>query len=311
MNIVDLRNDIVSKNIKHLYILYGEEHTILDIYVKQITDLFETVYTVETFSVVKSRLNSNSLFQKGKELYIVRNDKTATEETDIETLEKKLEKKNIYVILTFHNLDQRTKFFKTFQDRIVEFAKLGADILKKYIKKEIDVTDSCCEYLIGVCKSDYGRILLETNKVKNYATAKHISDYESFKQCYLSGLFYEEPEDEVYGLIDSILSKNIKNIYTDMNDSKKRNDNVIMLLSMLHNSLKAILQVKSFGAEKGVAEATGLTPFQVKNALKYVNQYSLQDIVRFIKYVRYCDKSIKNGTMNQDMVIDYLLINIL
>ena len=311
MNIVDLKNDIMSKKLKHIYIMYGEEHTILNIYVQQIRGLFSSTYDVETFSLVKNRLIGNSLFQTQKELYVVRNDKQFMEETDPHQLESKLAKKGIYVILTFNTLDQRTKFFKTFTDHIVEFVKINSDILKKYIKKEIDVTDSCCDYLINICKSDYGRILLETNKVKNYSRSKHISDYESFKQCYLNGLFYEEPEDEVYGLLDSILSKDLNHIYDNINESKRRNDNVIMILSMLHNSLKAILQVKSFNSSNGVSDATGLTPFQVKNAFKYVDHYSIQELVRFIKYVRYCDKSIKNGTMAQDMVIDYLIINVL
>lgn len=311
MNIVDLKNDIMSKQLKHMYIMYGEEYTILNIYIQQIKGLFGNTYDVENFNSVKSRLTGNSLFQKQKELYIVRNDKQFMEETDPQQLEKKLAKKDIYVILTFHTLDQRTKFFKTFTDYLVEFAKLSTDILKKYIKKEIDVTDSCCEYLINICKSDYGRILLETNKVKHYSKAKHITDYESFKQCYLNGIFYEEPEDEVYGLLDSILSKDVKSIYDNMNESKRRNDNTIMILSMLHNSLKAILQVKSFNSSNGVADATGLTPFQVKNAFKYVDRYSIKELVKFIKYVRYCDKSIKNGTITQDMVMDYLLINVL
>ena len=313
MNLVELQKDIVSKSPKNIYIFYGEEYTVLEMYISKLKSLFSNSYSCDSYKTVQGKLFGKSLFQTGKELYIIRDDKDFIEcESYWEEFAEKLAKMDIFVIFKYSSLDQRTKFAKHFIDAEVEFTKLQPDILKKHIKKEIDVSDKCCDYLIDICKSDYGRILLEIDKVKNASKFYRLSDEDSFKMCYNAQVFYEEPEDVVYDLVDSILTRNVKLVYDLLEESKRRGDNPIMLLSLLHTNVKAVLQVQSIGNNlKGASETTGLTPFQVKNASKYVNRYDNKELVRFIKYIKYCEKSAKNGTLQQEMLLDYLLLNVL
>ena len=313
MNLIELQKDIVSKSPKNIYIFYGEEYTVLEMYISKIKSLFSNSYSCDSYKTVQGKLFGKSLFQTGKELYIIRDDKDFIEcESYWEEFTEKLAKMDIFVIFKYSSLDQRTKFAKHFLDVEVEFTKLQPDILKKHIKKEIDVDDKCCDYLIDICKSDYGRILLEIDKVKNAAKFYRLSDKDSFKMCYNAQVFYEEPEDVVYDLVDSILTRNVKSVYDLLEESKRRGDNPIMLLSLLHTNVKAVLQVQSIGNNlKGASETTGLTPFHVKNASKYVNRYDNKELVRFIKYIKYCEKSAKNGTLQQEMLLDYLLLNVL
>ena len=50
---------------------------------------------------------------------------------------------------------------------------------------------------------------------------------------------------------------------------------------------------------------------QVKNVSDKVNNYTLDELLRALRLIHYCETSIKNGTIAEDIIIDYLLVNLL
>jgi DNA polymerase III delta subunit len=154
-------------------------------------------------------------------------------------------------------------------------------------------------------------ILLEVDKVKNYAQIKNVSDMDAFKKCYNENVFHCDVEGEVYDLVNAIMIRSIKDIHYLLQESKERKDNPIMILAILHNNVRTLLQLQLAGDVKDLAERTGLTGFQIKNGKQFVGVYDNKELVRFMKYIRYCEKGIKNGLLNSDNAIDYLLINVL
>lgn len=311
MTINDLKKDVIQKDYKNLYILYGEEYAAVNFYIERISSDFDEVRTGLTYSALKTRLTGRSLFQTGHELYVLRDDEELlSAEDDWKNLVKRLKQNDVFVVAKYGALDQRTKFFKTFSENAVEFNKLEPSILSKRIKAQINLADSCCDYLIDVFRKDYGRILLELDKVKHTMEYYNLSPNDAFKLCYNANVFYEEPEDVLFSLVDNIMTRNVKNSYLLLSELKRRGDSPIGALSILHNTVKAVLQVQSLGKQKDIAKTTGLTQYQVMSATKYVNRYRTDELVRFMKYIRYCDKSIKNGTIDSDMVLDFLFVNI-
>lgn len=311
MTINDLKKDVIQKDYKNLYILYGDEYAAVSFYIDRISKDFEEVRTGQTYSNLKVRLTGNSLFQTGHELYILRDDEELLNaEDDWKDLSQRLKQNDVYVIAKYGALDQRTKFFKTFSDLSVEFPRLEPSVISKRIKKQINLADSCCDYMIDVFRKNYGRILLELDKVKHTMQYYNLSPNDAFKLCYNSNVFYEEPEDVLFSLVDSIMTRNVRNSFLLLSELKRRGDNQIGALSILHNTVKSVLQVQSLGKQKDVPKVTGLTQYQVMSAAKYVNRYRTDELVRFIKYIRYCDKSVKNGTMDSDVVLDFIFVNI-
>lgn len=292
--------------------LYGDEFEVLNVYINKISEKFDKVFKCDDFSSVSQRLGGNSLFKRGNELYIVRDDYSLiTNESDWKNLVDKLKKDSVFLILKYGSLDQRTKFYKEFSEYAVQFDFMQRDVLVKHIKNKLDIPDNFCDYLISICGSNYYRILLEIDKIKNAAEFYKLSDADCFKMCYNAGVFYEPPEDVVYTLIESILRHDVKNAYALLEESKRRSDNPIMILSLLHTNTKQALQVKEIGETKDKSSATGLTPFQIKNSIKYTTCNTSKDLIRIIKTVKYCDKCIKDGTLQSDNVLDYLLVNVL
>ena len=280
---------------------------------KKVQDLVSgTITTYESIISFYKTLDKKDILSKGPQVVLIRDDKDfLTTEYIWKDLISKLQKKNITLIAKYSSIDQRGKFYKNFESYITEFAPLSTEVLTKYIKKEVDIENSYCSYLCDITQNDYGRILLEIDKIKNLSMSKNISHNDSFKMCYNANMFYCDAEGEVYDLINAVMFKDIKNIYYLLQESKDRNDNPIMILSLLHNNVKALLQIQLAGDIKDLSEKTGLTGFQIKNAKQFLGKYSNKELSRFMKYLKYCEKSIKTGVLNSDLVIDYLLVNIL
>ncbi|MBO7212433.1 MAG: hypothetical protein J6V44_15740 [Methanobrevibacter sp.] len=312
MNIVELKKSIDTGTFTNLYIFYGEEYTILEEYIKMIKNKIGCeCKSCESVSIIYKTLNSKSLFGSGKCLYIVRDDKEFLTAEQMWDIERKLKQKGITIIAKYGNIDQRSKFSKKFSDNMTSFDRLSENILAKYIKKDIDINNDNCEYLINVCNGDYGRIKLEIDKLVNACEYFKLKPDDCFRMCKSADLFYVEPEGEAFELVDSIMTRNYKTIYQLLEKSKRRNDNCFLIFTLLHTNVKQVLQLQLAGNQGDTQKATGLNGFQIKSAMKYVNRYSCEELVRFLKYIKYCDSGIKQGTISEDMALDYLLVNVL
>ena len=313
MNLMELKSSMANKDIHNLYIFYGAEYAILEIYVKKLKDIVGGQYVqYDDVASLYRTLDKKDMFGSQKKFVLIREDKDfLTSESMWKDFESKLSKKDITLVLKYSSIDQRSKFSKAFSDRMTEFTYLSKEVLTKYIKKEIDITDSCCQYLCDITHNDYGRILLEVDKVKNYAQIKCILDMDAFKECYNENVFHCDVEGEVYDLVNAIMIRSIKDIHYLLQESKERKDNPIMVLAILHSNVRTLLQLQLAGDVKDLAERTGLTGFQIKNGKQFVGVYNNNELVRFMKYIRYCEKGIKNGLLNSDNALDYLLINVL
>ena len=313
MNLIELKQSISKKEFNNMYIFYGDEYAVMEIYIKNIcSTICGEVRKAESVSHVCKTLTSKSLIGAKNTIYIIRDDKEfLTQESLWDDLYKKLNNKNIVLILKYSNIDSRSKVHKKFDAYITKFDLLSEEILVKYIKKDLELKDEYCKLLVTICKNNYGRLLLEINKIKNISSHYGLSVDDSFKMAYNSDIFYIDAEDVVQDFVDAVMMRDRKKILTLLKESKDHGDSELLLLSYLHNIVKVVLQIQTIGTQVDISKATGLSGFQLKYAYKYVNRYSCEELVNFMKYIKYCEGSIKNGLMDHDMTIDYLLINVL
>lgn len=312
MTIMDLKKQIRARQLGHLYILYGEEFTILDEYIRMISEQFKQVMNCESITDIYPTLTANSLLYNPKDcLYVIRNDKEfQSNQKYWKNLEKLLQRKGCTVLFKYPSLQKNTQFYKRFEGCVVLFDKLSPDIIKKYIKQLIDVPDNFCDYLIEVCGCDYGRIKLEIDKVTNLAQYDNISVEKAFRSVVESGLIHQEVSGEASDLVNCIMERNIRDLSYYMEQSIVRGDNPIFILSMIHNTAKALLQMELLGSKKNIGELTGLNGFQIANAQKFLGKFTENELVRILKLVKYCDTGIKNGLMPSELAIPYLIVHI-
>lgn len=168
MDVATLKAKIKSKQLPSYLIFSGAEWKVQQIYINQISKVTgkETV-RIDSVASLYGKLRNKSFVQMPV-IYIVRDDKELmTSEKLQQQISSGLLGDNILIHL-LTTVDKRTKFYKVYKDAIIEFETLSDAMLKKYILKEIKLSESNIQRLIDICEHDYGRILLEIDKIKRY-----------------------------------------------------------------------------------------------------------------------------------------------
>ena len=313
MKIVDVKNQIKSKSPKSFYIFTGDEIEVINIYINKIAECRNLeVVRVDSLSNIYSKFLSKSFVTKNY-CYVLRDDKELlTQEKVWDAISVKGVQGNNIIILILSNVDKRSKFYKRFQNSIVEFEHLSDTVLIKYIKKEIPLNDRNCKRLIDICESDYSRILLEVDKIKQYA--KGFSGnygFDNFFQMLVdNGTIYQPPKDAIFDFVDSVLKGKSVKSFELLKNCYGVGESPIVLLSVLYNNVKQVLQVQSC-TSKDIAKTTGLSTWQVKCAKEKCGYYSIGDLVYFLKLIRRVEKGIKTGEIEEGIAVDYVLVNML
>ena len=313
MDITVVKQQIKNKEPKHFYLFVGEEVEVMRIYINKIAECINVKPTyVDTVAEIMPRLSGNS-FLSVPQCYVIREDNDFIKSDAVQDfVDEKIQHKNI-VILSFYSLDKRTKFYKTYNDSIIEFNRLNEQILSKYIAKEINLSERNMRTLMEVCEFDYGRCLLEIDKIKTYIAAHRLPvgyDDSVFIDMLKDGTIYEPPYDAIFDFVDAVLKRKVKLSYNLYQQCKDIGESNLALLSVLQSNAKAVLQVQSC-TSKDIANSTGLTGFQIKCAKERCNYYRNRELVDMLKLIQRVERSIKTGEIEEQVSIDYVLVNVL
>ena len=214
MNIQELQKQIIDKQLNNLYVFLGEEIAIQKIYINKIAEIknLEIQY-IEEYKQIHNSLNVNNLFDI-KKLYVILDDLDILKQ---ENVWSEINANGNIIIFKYNNLDKRNKFYKQFENNIVEFNKLSDEILIKYIRKKLPLSESNCKRLIDICGSNYNQILLEIDKILQ-------TDFDINKTCYgyfdkafieleKQGAFHKEISDITFTFIEKVIIRDIKQVY--------------------------------------------------------------------------------------------------
>lgn len=309
MTIQDIQKQIINKQLDNVYIFTGEEIAIQKIYINKLAQVNNMqIEYVDSYNQIKNRLKNTNLFNEIK-LYVVIDDIEFTKAELIWNELDYMQSSNI-IIFKYNNMDKRNKFYKHYENKIVEFNKLSDDVLTHYIKKEIALNDSNCKELINICNSNYNQILLEIDKIKNLEDAR-LNDYNDVFQ-YLDNCeaFHKEISDITFEFIDNVLKRKTKPIFELQKQLQQIDESNIKLLSLLYTGFKTVLLIQSCKSND-ICKTTGLQYYQVKYNQDKVNIYSTSELVNVLKLIQYVEEGIKTGTIDETISIDYLLVNIL
>lgn len=311
MNITDVKTDIKNKTIKPYYIFAGDEIEVQRIYINKMAEVLGyDVVRADSIADVWSNIISPTLFDKPS-VYVVRDDKDLLQD---EILQRQIEQNKLndnVIINLLSTVDKRTKFYKSNSDKIVLFERLSTEMLIKYCNRLTTLNKRNCERFIAICENDYARILLEIDKIKQYqAKFSNLSDDEIFEQFVADGTISIPPKDAIFDLVDAILKRQVDRVYNLYEQCKAVGEANMVILTVLFTNTKQVLQVQACEGSD-ISKSTGLTGWQIKNAkdkLGYYSNAELKDILRLIQKVQ---KGIITGKIEDDMSIEYLLVNIL
>ena len=317
MELVDLMKRVSEDNVPHLLIMYGEEQKILDIYIDTILFTLQAsrVDMDSVQQVVKACQNKSLLrySETASRVFVVSEDSDFLKAEDVwETIPRILNKS--FLIIRYHTLDKRSSFVRKNQQNLVEFARLGDDVLQQYIYKLLpDLSEKNASKLIDYCEQDYGRILLEIDKIQHYQSV--ITDLTT-DSCFIGldkqGLFYKPIGDITFELTGAVLGGYPDTAIKKLDEAKRKGEPAMMIASILYSGFRNLLAYQGLGNNKqGALERTGMTKGELWGCTKNVGGYSIEEVRRNMLFCQQVEAGIKMGTIDEDIALEYLVLSCL
>lgn len=313
MKLVDLMKRISSNDIPHFLILFGEEQTILNIYLTHILEVTKSKrISADSVSYIMQNINKKR-FDKSVRLYVVQDDMTFLRAEDSWETVRDTPTKD-YIILRYHSLDKRSAFVKKNQQNLVEFARLSKEVLQTYISKDLpDLSEKNSSKLVEYCNYDYGRILMEIDKIKQYSSVRTDLTIDScFVQLDKQGLFHKEIGDITFELTNAILGGYPETAIQKLDEAKRKGEPAMMIVSILYTGFRNLLAYQGLGSNKqGAMERTGMTKGELYGCTKNVGGYSIAEVKRNMLKCQEIEAGIKMGTIDEDIALEYAVLSCL
>ena len=313
MELVDLMKRISSNDIPHFLILFGEEQTILNIYLTHILEVTNTKrISADLVSYVMQNINKKSL-DKSIKLYVVQDDMAFLKAEDSWETVRNAPTKD-YIILRYHSLDKRSAFVKKNQQNLVEFSRLTKEVLQTYISKDLpDLSEKNSSKLVEYCNYDYGRILMEIDKIKQYSSIRTDLTLDScFVQLDKQGLFHKEIGDITFELTNAVLGGYTETAIHKLDEAKRKGEPAMMIVSILYTGFRNLLAYQGLGSNKqGAMERTGMTKGELYGCTKNVGGYNIAEVKRNMLKCQEIESGIKIGTIDEDIALEYAVLSCL
>lgn len=320
MTLQELMVSISNNSAPHYLILYGKEQKILELYIDQIAKKYQSVVYKDSVSDVINLHRRKSL-DKSTKLYIVDEDASFLKvENAWATINSEFVKSKDGLIVRYHTLDKGSKFFHNNKQNIVEFPYLSDDVLLQYINRDLPgLSEKNALSLIKYCNNDYGRILLEIDKIIQYDSynmsitdSGHVHS-KSIDTCFAEldkqGLFYKEIGDITFELTNAVLGGYTETAIQKLNEAKRKGEPAMMIASILYNGFRNLLAYQGLGNNKqGAMERTGMTKGELWGCTKNVGGYSLHEVKRNMLACQSVESGIKMGTIDEDIALEYLVL---
>lgn len=318
MELVDLMKSISCNSISHFLILYGEEQKIIDIYIQNILNSVEGKKVVIDNVSQAIKDNGKRSLDKSIKVYVVTEDTAfLTKDESWENVRKSMHKN--YVILRYHSIDKRSAFVKKNQQNIVEFSHLSDEVLQQYIYRDLpDLSDENSSKLISYCNNDYGRILMEIDKIWQTQSSRlsnfniNLDSNDCFEELDKQGLFHKEIGDITFELTDAVLGGYPELAIKKLDEAKRKGEPAMMIASILYNGFRNLLAYQGLGSNKqGAVERTGLSKGDIWRCSKNVGGYSLAEVKRNMLICQNIESGIKTGKIDSEIALEYLVLSCL
>ena len=171
--------------------------------------------------------------------------------------------------------------------------------------------------MISYCNNDYGRILLEVDKIKQYneyiaCFTNGISIDKCFEELDKQGLFHKEIGDITFELTGAVLGGYPEKAIQKLDEAKRKGEPAMMIASILYNGFRNLLAYQGLGKNKqGAMERTGMTKGELYGCTKNVGGYNVEEVKRNMLFCQKVESGIKMGTIDEDIALEYLVLSCL
>ena len=308
MEIVEVKRQIKDGRLSPFYVFTGEEVEAQKIYVNKISEVAKK--PLQYVDSVAQALNKRGGLLKQSHCYVCRDDAEFIKAEAAWENVSDLLGDNI-LILELTKIDGRSKFYKRFKADIVTFNHMEHDVLAKYTRKALggNADTDAVEELIDVCEGDYGRVLMEADKAVRHADLHGTSASDAVRALIAEGVICRPPRDAIFDLCDSILAYDVLGAYDNYENCSRYGESSLAILKVLYKNVRKVLQIQS--ANGGDLEkVTGLTAWEIKCARKFEGVWDSAKLVYMLRLIQKIEQGIKQGFIDENVAIPYMLSHI-
>jgi len=323
-----LQNDISSKTLKPIYLLYGEEgylHNIVQDNIKAHFCNDKQSVNYEIFygeNVDFNRLvNSIKILPLGTEKQIIilkhleKLNASYAKKLDFLIKSKSFQDNSVIILIFSLNKKMPTSIslerIKKYGS-IVSLKKPRSYQIKRWANRKcqenhIEISPEALYYLQRLTDNDLGRMNNEIEKIFCYL-GKNISRIK--KEDIINNFFGSE-EGSIFNFVDAIGERKTKLALKLLEKLEENEYHPLSLLAMISRQIKLILRVKLYydNLEKLKGDLH-LPPFVVDKLIKQSHKYKLDKLKNIFRHLLDAEKKLKTGYFNPVMVLEQLVIKI-
>ncbi len=315
--------DIKTGQLKHVYLLYGEESYLIrqyrdrlrdalaepgdeinvtrisgeDIDVRNLIDLAETMpFFADRRSIF---LDDTGLFKKGSEELA-------------EYMEEIPE--STYLIFTETEVDKRTRTFKQAAKlgRAVDFKRRNEDELKRWIlgrirREDKQITRQVLELFLSRTGDDMDHIDTELEKLLCYTMGKDAILEEDVEAVCGSRL-----SDRIFDMVDAVAEKRQERAIELYLDLLLLKEAPMKILTLLTRQFEILLELKEMSREHvredEMAERVGRSRYLVRKFLRQTGMFTDRQLEDAVRGGVQAEEDIKTGRMNDRLAVEMFLM---
>lgn len=319
----NLQADIKSGNFKQVYLLFGEETYLKNLYKNRLKNALvnpeDTInlnfYEGKHISIpaVIDQAETMPFFAEHR-LLIVENSgffKNACPELCdyLPTMPQES-----VLLFVESEVDKRSKLFKTVKSmgRTVEMSHQKEEALSNWIlrilqREGVKITRSAMELFLERAGDDMENISHELEKLISYAYGKEGIGREDVEM-----ICTVRTENKIFDMISAIAEKRQKRaleLYYDLLSLKEAPLRILALIARQFNLLLQVKDLRRQGFDQTtIADRAGIRDFVARNCLRQAEHFSMEMLREAVADCVRAEEAVKSGRQNDRMSVELLIV---
>lgn len=313
--------DIQNNNLKHVYLLYGEERYLLLQYRDKLVNALSTKDDTMNFTRFEGDdISENEIidlaetlpFFTDKRLILVENAPFFSANSDkiVEYMSQIPD--TTYFVFCEKTADKRTRLYKAISKvgSAIEFKRMDEKTLQTWIvsrlkKNNKQITGAVLNLFLSRTGDDMGTIDMELEKLISYVGDRPVITEED-----IMAITSVKIEDKVFDMIDAITVKNQKlalSLYSDLLTLKVA---PVKTLKLIEKQYQRLFIVKSMAnaSSNEIATKAGIPSFFVKKYVAQCKSYSMQKLREILQTISDLDYSFKSGNLSDQLAVELFIV---
>ncbi|MCD7980970.1 MAG: DNA polymerase III subunit delta [Clostridiales bacterium] len=318
-----ITEDIRRGQLRHVYLLYGEETYLIRQYKNNLKDALSAAAESANTARFEGRdinpkqvielADTMPFFSDHRSIFI---DNSGFLKKSPEELASYMEEipESTYFVFTETEVDRRCRLYKQIkkQGRAVEFKRQGERVLTQWIlgrlkKENKKISQAAVELFLTKTGNDMDRIDQELEKLLCYTMDREVigeEDVEAVSAGEISGRIFE--------MVDAIAGRHQKRaleLYYDLLMLKEPPMRILILITRQFQRLLHIKELSDLGFDrKTIASKVGVPEFAVRKNIGQAEKFSRRRLLQAVEDGVQAEEDVKSGRLTDRLAVELYLM---